>query len=38
VSDDVTEIDKKYYKKLIPYFKRDTLQLEKLLNIKTGWF
>lgn len=38
VSDDLTEIDKKYYEKLIPYFKKDTLQLEKLLNIKTGWF
>ncbi len=38
VSDDNSEIDSKLYKKLIPYFKKDTEQLEKLLNIKTGWF
>lgn len=31
-------IDSKLYKKLIPYFKKDTEQLEKLLGIKTGWF
>ena len=31
-------IDSKLYKRLIPYFKKDTEQLEKLLGIKTGWF
>ena len=38
VSKDSTEIDIKLYKELIPYFKKDTEHLEKLLGIKTGWF
>ena len=38
VSKDNTEINTKLYKKLIPFFKKDTEKLEKLLNIKTGWF
>jgi len=38
VSKDSTEIDNKLYNELIPYFKKDTEHLEKLLGIKTGWF
>ena len=38
VSKNSTEIDIKLYKELIPYFKKDTEKLEKLLGIKTGWF
>jgi len=37
-SKDKSTIDIKLYKKLIPFFKKDTEKLEKLLNIKTNWF
>jgi hypothetical protein len=37
MSDDKSIIDKKLYNKLISFFKKDILQLEKFLKIKTGW-
>jgi hypothetical protein len=38
VSDDKSEIDSKFYKKLMPYFIKDVRSLEQFLGRKTGWF
>ena len=38
VSDDKSEIDSKFYKKLVPYFTKDVRSLELFLGRKIGWF
>jgi hypothetical protein len=37
-SNDQSKIDPIIYKKLVTFFKKDVMKLEKLLNIKTDWF
>jgi hypothetical protein len=37
LSSDKSNVDKKLYKKLTAFYKKDVLQLEKFLKIKTNW-
>lgn len=37
ISEDKSKIDTKLYNGLIPYYKKDVNELEKLLNIKLNW-